>query len=102
LSYRHQSLHSSEFRTSSTNNIFFLSYIPAGINYTSLLRTLKLKTLGKVVDRRKALRTTVAVTTVLAFIKLHIFATASLTLLTAIYLPIGIVLWTDYFLTYKG
>ncbi|PUA31476.1 MAG: hypothetical protein B7O98_09250 [Zestosphaera tikiterensis] len=66
------------------------------------MRTLKLKILGKVVDRRKALRTTVAVTTVLAFIKLHIFATASLTLLTAIYLPIGIVLWTDYFLTYKG
>jgi len=84
--------------------LFLLAWTSADnqLYSTSLSWTLGLKTLGKVIDRRKVLIAAVAVTIALAFVKLHVFAIAWLTLLTAISLPAGIVLWTDYFLVSKG
>lgn len=79
--------------------LFLLAWTSADnqLYSASLSWTLSMKSLGRVVERRKIVITAAALTAVLALIKLHTFAVQWLSLLTSISLPAGIVLWTDYY-----
>jgi len=79
--------------------LFLLAWTSADnqLYSASLSWTLSLKTLGKVVDRRKIVIAGVILTSILAIIKLHTFAIQWLSLLTSISLPAGIVIWTEYY-----
>jgi cytosine permease len=79
--------------------LFLLAWTSADnqLYSASLSWTLSLKTLGKIVDRRKIVIAGAILTSILAIIKLHTFAIQWLILLTSISLPAGIVIWTEYY-----
>mgnify|MGYP001626327790 CR=1 FL=1 len=79
--------------------LFLLAWTSADnqLYSTSLSWTLAVRTLGRVVDRRRVVLIGTILTMLLASIKLHVLAVQWLTLMTVVSLPAGIVLWTDYF-----
>jgi cytosine permease len=79
--------------------LFLLAWTSADnqLYSASLSWTLSLKTLGRIVDRRKMVTTGAVLASILVIIKLHTFAIQWLSLLTSISLPAGIVIWTEYY-----
>lgn len=79
--------------------LFLLAWTSADnqLYSASLSWTLSLKSIGRTADRRKVLIVAAMLTSILAIVKLHTFATQWLSLLTSISLPAGIVLWTEYY-----
>lgn len=79
--------------------LFLLAWTSADnqLYSASLSWTLSLKSIGRTADRRKVLVVAAVLTSILAIVKLHAFATQWLSLLTSISLPAGIVLWTEYY-----
>jgi len=67
----------------------------------SLSWTLSAKVLGRIVDRRRIVVAGALLTVVLATIKLHAFALQWLSMLTAISLPAGVIVWTEYYIASK-
>lgn len=65
----------------------------------SLSWTLSTRVFGRIIDRRRIVVAGSILTILLAVIKLHTFALQWLSILTAISLPAGVVIWTEYYVT---
>jgi len=83
--------------------LFLLAWTSADnqLYSASLSWTLSMKVFGKIVDRRKIVIAGTMLTIVLAIVKLHTFALQWLSMLTAISLPAGVVIWTEYYIMSK-
>jgi cytosine permease len=83
--------------------LFLLAWTSADnqLYSASLSWTLSMKVFGKMVDRKRIVVAGAVLTIILAIIRLHTFALQWLSILTAISLPAGIVIWTEYYITSK-
>jgi cytosine permease len=83
--------------------LFLLAWTSADnqLYSASLSWTLSMKVFGKMVDRKRIVIVGTVLTIILAIIRLHTFALQWLSILTAISLPAGIVIWTEYYITSK-
>lgn len=63
----------------------------------SLSWSVSLKNIGRAVERRKVVVAAAVLTILLAFARLHDYALYWLSLLTAVSLPAGVVIWTHYY-----
>ncbi len=80
--------------------LFLLAWTSADnqLYSASLSWTLAVNKFGKNIDRKKIVLTAAILTIVLALIKLHTFAVQWLVLMTTIALPVGVILWSDYYI----
>jgi cytosine permease len=83
--------------------LFLLAWTSADnqLYSASLSWTLSMKVFGKMVYRERIVIVGTVLTIILAIIRLHTFALQWLSILTAISLPAGIVIWTEYYITSK-
>jgi cytosine permease len=83
--------------------LFLLAWTSADnqLYSASLSWTLSMKVFGKMVYRKRIVIAGAVLTIILAIIRLHTFALQWLSILTAISLPAGIVIWTEYYITSK-
>jgi cytosine permease len=83
--------------------LFLLAWTSADnqLYSASLSWTLSMKVFGKMVDRKRIVVVGTVLTIILAIIRLHTFALQWLSILTAVSLPAGIVIWTEYYITSK-
>ena len=83
--------------------LFLLAWTSADnqLYSASLSWTLSMKVFGKMVYRERIVVVGTVLTIILVIIRLHTFALQWLSILTAVSLPAGIVIWTQYYITSK-